>query len=137
MTIAEASRVTGVAANTLRYYERIGLVRPVPRTESGIRDYQEENIANIEFVKRMREAGMPVESLIEYMRLFQAGDISVGARKELLQEQLQELLEKRAEMDRTIDKLQFKIAQYENIILASEKKMNDKAYPKIDCDINV
>ena len=48
MTIKEASKLTGVSIDNLRYYERIGLIPPVPRTKSGIRDYDEISIRWIE-----------------------------------------------------------------------------------------
>ena len=71
MKIAEVSKKYGVSSDTLRYYERIGLLRPVPRTASGVRDYGEADCQRIEFVKCMRSAGMPIEALIEYMDLFE------------------------------------------------------------------
>ena len=65
MTIAEVSRRFDLSADTLRYYERIGLIPPVPRTKSGIRDYDEESCNWIELMKCMRAAGVKIEALIE------------------------------------------------------------------------
>ena len=81
MTIAEASRKYGLTADTLRYYERIGLLPPVPRTKGGIRDYDETSCGWIELMKCMRAAGIPVEALIDYVALFQQGDTTREARK--------------------------------------------------------
>ena len=50
MTIREASERVGVSAESLRYYEKIGLIPPVPRTESGVREYDEAMLAYIDFV---------------------------------------------------------------------------------------
>ena len=83
MTIAEVSRQFDITPDTLRYYERIGLIPPVPRTKSGIRDYDQTSCSWIEFIKCMRAAGLQIEALIEYVALFQQGDSTIGARKAL------------------------------------------------------
>ena len=81
MTIAEVSKKLELSADTLRYYERIGLIPPVPRNKSGIRDYDENSIGWINFIKCMRKAGLPIEILIEYVTLYQLGDSTKEARK--------------------------------------------------------
>lgn len=84
MRIAEVSERCGLSPDTLRYYERIGLIPSVKRDSSGIRDYTEEDCRWIEFIKCMRNAGLPIEVLIEYVELFQKGDETIEARKSLL-----------------------------------------------------
>ena len=81
MTIAEVSRQYGISADTLRYYERIGLIPPVPRNKGGIRDYDQESCGWIELMKCMRSAGVQIEALIKYVDLFQQGDATLDARK--------------------------------------------------------
>jgi DNA-binding transcriptional MerR regulator len=92
MKIAEVSEQYGISSDTLRYYERIGLIPPVNRSESGIRDYNELDLRRVEFIKCMRSAGLPVEVLIEYVGLVQQGDKTVEARKEILKEQRELLM---------------------------------------------
>ena len=87
MRIAEVSKQFGISADTLRYYERIGLHSHVHRNESGIRDYGEQDLARIRFVKCMRGANVSIEALIEYMELFEGGDATLGARKAILEEE--------------------------------------------------
>jgi DNA-binding transcriptional MerR regulator len=87
MKIAEVSERNGISNDTLRYYERVGLIPPVNRTGSGIRDYNDLDIRRVEFIKCMRSAGLPVEVLIDYMELVQRGDQTIEARKEILKEQ--------------------------------------------------
>lgn len=116
MTIKEAAQLTGLSADTLRYYERIGLIPPVPRNESGIRNYDEESINWVKFIKCMREAGLPVEALIEYVALFRQGPHTVTARKEILTEQREILAEKIATLQETLEKLSWKIANYDQIM---------------------
>lgn len=91
MTIAETAKKYDISADTLRYYERIGLIPPVPRTKSGIRDYDETSCGWVEFIKCMRGAGLQIEALIEYVALFQQGEATVGARKAILIEQREQL----------------------------------------------
>ena len=98
MTITEVSKKFDLTQDTLRYYERIGLIPSVNRNKSGIRDYTEEDCRWVEFVKCMRSAGLPIEVLIEYVTLFQQGDETADARKELLIEQRKQLIEKMEEM---------------------------------------
>lgn len=93
MTITEVSKKYDISADTLRYYERIGLLPPVPRTKSGIRDYDEDSCRWIELMKCMRSAGVQIEALIEYVALFQQGDSTLEARKNLLIEQRKQLID--------------------------------------------
>ncbi len=94
MTIAEVSKKYNLTQDTIRYYERIGLLPEIPRTKSGIRDFDEKSCKWIEFIKCMRAAGMPIEALIEYMNLFKQGKKTIVARKQLLIEQRDVLLKK-------------------------------------------
>ena len=112
MTIKEASQVTGVSADTLRYYERIGLIPPVPRNESGIRNFDEASIGWINFIKCMRGAGLPIEALIEYVALCKEGDKTEASRKAILIEQ-RDILQQRIEsLQKTLVKLNYKIDNY-------------------------
>ena len=112
MTIKEASQLTGVSADTLRYYERIGLIPAVPRSESGIRNYDEASIGWINFIKCMRGAGLPIEALIEYVALCKEGDKTEASRKAILIEQ-RDILQQRIEsLQKTLVKLNYKIDNY-------------------------
>ena len=121
MTIAEVSKKYELSADTLRYYERIGLVPPVPRNKSGIRDYDTESCQWVELMKCMRSAGVQIEALIEYVALFQQGDETICARKALLIEQRDQLVERMAEMQRSLDRLNDKIERYDQGLMTKEK----------------
>ena len=123
MRIAEVSERYGLSSATLRYYERIGLLPPVNRAESGIRDYSELDTRRVEFVKCMRSAGLPIEVLIEYIALVQRGDDTISARKTILQEQRELLVARMNEMQKTLDVLDRKIAIYENAVLTREQDL--------------
>ncbi|CAG0935337.1 HTH-type transcriptional regulator AdhR [Thermoflexales bacterium] len=121
MKIAEVSQRYGISTDTLRYYERIGLIPPVTRSDSGIRDYSELDVRRVEFIKCMRSAGLPIEVLIDYMELVQRGDQTIEARKEILKEQHDPLTGRIQEMQQTLDLLNHKIQVYEDAILTKEK----------------
>lgn len=123
MKIAEVSERYGISPDTLRYYERIGLILPVNRNGSGIRDYGEIDLKRVEFIKCMRSAGLPIEALIEYVALVQLGDKTIEARKEILNVQREQLATRMAEMQKTLDLLDYKIEVYETAILKKEKEL--------------
>jgi DNA-binding transcriptional MerR regulator len=131
MKIAEVSERYAISSDTLRYYERIGLIPPVNRNGSGIRDYNEIDVRRVEFIKCMRSAGLPIEVLIEYVGLVQQGDGTIEARKEILLEQREQLVARMKEMQKTLDILNHKIVVYENAVLAKEKKIVQAEEPEI------
>ncbi|MDQ0914519.1 MerR family transcriptional regulator [Paenibacillus sp. V4I5] len=122
MQIAEVSEKFVLSQDTLRYYERIGLIPRVNRNKSGIRDYTEEDCRWVEFIKCMRGVGLPVEILIEYVGLFQQGDETMEARKELLIEQRKQLITKMEDMKNVFERLNNKISRYEQTIVEKEKR---------------
>lgn len=123
MTIAEVSKKYDISPDTLRYYERIGLIPPVPRSKSSIRDYDEESCGWIELMKCMRGAGVQIEALIEYVALFQQGDETIDARKALLIEQRDQLVERMEDMQRSLDRLNDKIERYEQGLMTKEQQL--------------
>lgn len=123
MTIAEVSRKYDISADTLRYYERIGLIPPVPRTRGGLRDYGEESCGWIQLMKCMRAAGVQIEALIEYVDLFQQGDATLDARKALLVEQRDQLVSRMAEMQASLDLLNQKIDRYEQGMMTAKQQL--------------
>ena len=123
MTIAEVSRKYDISADTLRYYERIGLIPPVPRTRGGLRDYGEESCGWIQLMKCMRAAGVQIEALIEYVDLFQQGDATLDARKALLLEERDQLVSRMAEMQASLDLLNQKIDRYEQGMMTAEQQL--------------
>lgn len=123
MTITEVSKMYNISADTLRYYERIGLIPAVNRTSGGIRDFTEEDCKWVEYAKCMRNSGVQVEALIEYVELFQKGDSTTAARIQILIDQRDILLKKSLEMQKTLDRLNFKIERYEETLLKAENNL--------------
>ncbi|WP_274656604.1 stress response transcriptional regulator NmlR [Streptococcus equinus] len=126
MNIKKVSEQTGVSADTIRYYERIGLLPRVRRNKSGIRDFSEQDIATLEFIRCFRRAGMSVESLIEYMNLVEQGEGTEEARMHLLQEQRDKLDARIDELLATRNRMDYKIKNYQNILLEKEKVLFDE-----------
>lgn len=126
MTIAEVSKKYDITPDTLRYYERIGLLTNIPRNQNGIRNYDDNSCRRIEFVKCMRNAGVEIEILIEYMNLFDKGKNTVEARRSLLEEQREKLLEKQKNINDTIDRLNYKIKLYDEIVSGKRKDFTEE-----------
>ena len=120
MRISEVSQQCDISADTLRYYERVGLLPPVNRSDSGIREYSDLDVRRVEFIKCMRTAGLPVEVLIEYYRLVQQGDETMEDRKAILVEHRAEIKARMAELQKTLNLLDYKISFYENAVLKAE-----------------
>ena len=118
MTITEASKKYDISVDTLRYYERIGLIPPVPRTSGGVRDYDEVSCGWIELMKCMRAAGVQIEALIRYVALFRQGEGTLEARRALLEEQREQLSARMADMQKSLDRLGEKIAWHDQQIAA-------------------
>lgn len=113
MTIKEVSEQYDISKDTLRYYEKAGMIPPVSRNASGVRNYTEEDLKWVSLAKCMRSAGLPVEALAEYVRLFRQGDETIPARLNLLLEQKEALNSQLKQIEATLQRLDVKIARYE------------------------
>lgn len=120
MTIKEVSEKYGISQDTLRYYERVGMIPHVTRTAGGIRNYQESDLGWVEMALCMRGAGLPIEAMIEYVRLYQEGDETIPARLQLLLDQREALIEQKAQIDSTLERLNYKISRYERAVETGE-----------------
>ena len=113
MTIGEVSEKYGITTDTLRYYERIGLIPHVPRKKNGIRDYDDDSCRWVEFVKCMRAAGIQIEALIEFVDLHQQHNEANNERlMEILTDQREKLLNKMEHLKSTIARLDYKIEYF-------------------------
>lgn len=123
MNIKKVSELTGVSADTIRYYERIGLIPPVTRNKAGIRDFTEQEVNILGFVRFFRKAGLSVEALIDYIGLLQAGEGTAEARLAILLEQRESLESRIAELNQALDRLNFKIDNYQNKVIPREREL--------------
>lgn len=126
LSIAEVSKKFDVSATTLRYYERIGLMDPVKKNESGHRYYTEHDFRRINFIKCMRTSGMTVEQIKTYVDLFHEGEHTIPQRKELLIDQLANLKQQVEELQMIIHYLENKIDNYEETLVKRELEQRRK-----------
>lgn len=125
MTIKEVSEKYSISQDTLRYYEKVGIIKPVTR-KNGIRQYEKAELDNIEFVLCMRSAGLPINVLEEYMKLSEKGDKTAVKRRQILIDQREILKQKIKEMNDCLDKLNYKIDVYYEEIINKEKILLNK-----------
>ena len=113
MTISEVSRKYNLSQDTLRYYERVGAIPPVRRSASGLRDYSEADCGWVELVKCMRNAGLPMEALVEYVRLMRQGDDTIAERRDILLNQRVQLVKQLEDTQSALEHLDYKISRYD------------------------
>ena len=123
MTIAQVARRYGLTPDTLRYYERAGLLPTIRRTASGIRDYSQSDCDWVSYIKCMRSAGVSVETLAEYVRLFRQGAETAPERKQLLIQQREQLVTRIGELSEVLARLDKKLDSYEECLLKCEENL--------------
>ena len=123
MTIAEVSEKYQISADTLRYYEKEGLIPYISRSEGGVRNYTEEDCARIGFVKCMRSAGLSIEVLKQYFELFAKGKRTLKARRDLLATEREKLRERMTELQETLKRLDYKISVYDKALKSPTKEL--------------
>lgn len=116
MTIREIAAKTNMSTDTLRYYERIGLLPPVPRNAAGIRNYDEYFVNFIIFIKKLKASGMSLEHIIDYIRLAEMGDATIQERKKLLAEARETLLDKINSLQLVAELADYQLRNYENLL---------------------
>ncbi|BAP86272.1 MerR family transcriptional regulator [Paucilactobacillus hokkaidonensis JCM 18461] len=122
MNINAVAKKFDLTKDTLRYWERIGLLPEIGRNQSGYRDFKERDMNWVFYIQALRNAGMSIEALIEFVKLYREGDQTTVARKSLLMDQRQELADKAKEIKKTIKYLDFKIDHFEDHTLNYEKE---------------
>lgn len=116
MTIREIAAKTNMSTDTLRYYERIGLLPPVPRNAAGIRNYDEYFVNFINFIKKLKASGMSLEHIIDYILLAEMGDATIQERKKLLAEARETLLDKINSLQLVAELADYQLRNYENLL---------------------
>ena len=116
MTIREIAAKTNMSTDTLRYYERIGLLPPVPRNAAGIRNYDEYFVNFINFIKKLKASGMSLEHIIDYIRLAEMGDATIQERKKLLAEARETLIDKIISLQLVAELADYQLRNYENLL---------------------
>ncbi|MBU5365770.1 MerR family transcriptional regulator [Enterococcus devriesei] len=127
MNISEVAERFHMTPATIRYYEKQGLIPPITRNGSGVRDFQDEDVKWVEFIKCMRDSGLSIDSLARYSELYQIGDDTLVERKKILIEEYQKLLEKQRLINGTVVRLEKKLDNYDQMIQECEEKFFSNA----------
>jgi len=115
MNIKEAAARTGLSPDTLRYYEKEGLIPSVRRDESGYRDYDERTLSWIELIQRFRGTGIPIGRFAEYVKLAFSDSDSKEARRAILLEIRDELKARLEHLQSCLDVIEYKLANYDDL----------------------
>jgi DNA-binding transcriptional MerR regulator len=111
LSIAEASRLLGISAYTLRYYEQQGLVHP-GRNASGYREYSAFALRRLVFISRMRVSGMTMGDLKRYVSLVEQGEVTVAERRQIMVEQRRRIQRQINELSLALEVTDYKIEAY-------------------------
>ncbi|WP_394548058.1 MerR family transcriptional regulator [Priestia aryabhattai] len=114
-SIQQVASMTGLSTHTLRYYEKIGLIKNVQRDQTGYRQYTDVDLAWIQFLIRLRVTGMPMLKMKQFSDLRQKGESTITARKELLEEHYKDVLGKIEELELNSHRIEKKIAHYKKL----------------------
>ncbi|TFE22674.1 MerR family transcriptional regulator [Cohnella luojiensis] len=120
--IKEITELTGLSASTLRFYEKAGVIPFVKRDINGNRIYDEENIQWMDFILALRETGMPINDIKNYVDLYKEGHSTLKERKEMMLQHKAKVEEEVAQIFKYLDKINYKLALY-NIL---EANMNEQ-----------
>ncbi|AEJ23289.1 MerR family transcriptional regulator [Weissella koreensis] len=125
MNVSEASKKTGVSTDTIRYYEKEGLIPLIDRNESGNREIDEKIIRRITFAKQMRAAGMSIKALKQYINLVDDSEDNTVSQKQLLHEQVEAMEERRDDIQFAINHLNYKLEHYDDHMRATEAELHE------------
>ncbi|MGC4805654.1 MerR family transcriptional regulator [Micromonospora sp. DT233] len=112
---SEAARRSGFSLDTLRYYEKVGLLNGVGRTSGGRRVFTDDDLGWLVLIRCLRDTGMPIADIARYAELFRAGEHTVGERKALLQRHAERTEEQLRLLQRQYDHLRSKIHYYDGL----------------------
>jgi DNA-binding transcriptional MerR regulator len=115
-TIQDASEETGVSRDTLRYYERVGILPGIARSASGHRRFSDEDMGWIKLVQCLRATGMPIEDLHAYAELAQQGDATAAERLRLLHEHKRRIEADMQELATALELVDHKIEGYDRLL---------------------
>lgn len=122
LTIAEVAAATRTSVHTLRYYERVGLIKPVSRARSGHRRYAPDEVRWVSFLRKLHATGMPIRRMLNYAELAWQGDTTISARRALLEEHRDEVAARLEETRKHLDAVDYKVGIYRELERQAAKK---------------
>ena len=124
-SIEEAAHRSGVTTHTLRYYERIGLLEPVGRANSGHRRYNDADLGSVTFLTLLRQTGMPIRDMLTFVDLTRAGGHTIPRRVDVLEAHRDALAEQLALLNRHFTAIENKIGVYRALLGTHEQKQEE------------
>jgi DNA-binding transcriptional MerR regulator len=121
MKIGDLSARCGISIDTLRYYEKAGIIEP-PWRNAGRREYSDDALAWIKSLKALKATGMKLSDMARYAKLRREGNGTSAERRQMLESQRKVVLSRIAELEECLTMLDFKISNYSEI----EKKHNTR-----------
>ncbi|MBQ6233791.1 MAG: MerR family transcriptional regulator [Clostridia bacterium] len=121
-SIQDVSKKTGLSAHTLRYYEKEGLISGVERSQGGFRQYTDEDLEALGLICCLKNTGMSLQEIAEFVRLTYQGDYTLKERVELLRQHRENVVQRMAEMQRYLDKVTWKINFFSEKLRAYEEQ---------------
>ena len=133
-SIGEVSDVTGIAASTLRYYDREGMFPTMERSSGGIRVFSDTELATLKVIECLKSSGMSIRDIKEFLGWCQEGDSSIGKRRAMFHRRLAEVESQIAELERTRNMLRYKCWYYDTAVAAGTedavRDLPDEAIPE-------
>lgn len=111
----EISNETELTSDTLRYYEKDGLISDIIRLPNGHRQYTQHDLEWLKFILCLRSAGMPLKKIKEYKVLLNDGDKTASQRKELLKNEKVRILKEMENLKEALSTIDYKIEYYQSI----------------------
>lgn len=111
-SIQEVSRRTGLSTHTLRYYEKEGLLSGVERSVGGFRQYSDEDLETLGLVCCLKNTGMSLREILQFVQLTREGEHTLKERVALLREHRENVIRRISEMQKHLDKVTWKLNYY-------------------------
>lgn len=132
-TVSQAAARTGITAHTLRYYDREGLLPFVKRTETGIRQFSEEDFEWLSLIECLKNTGMSIKDIRTFIDWCMEGDVTLEKRLEMFYTRRVEAQRQIAELQKCIDKINYKCWYYETAVAAGTENVHKADYAEKEC----
>ena len=117
-TVGQVAKMIGVAPSTLRYYESVGLLRNLGRTDGGQRVFSDQDVETCRVIGCLKASGLSIKDIEAFMEMVEQGDASLGERLALFEARRAALAEEMAQMQAVMDVLDYKCWYYSRAVKA-------------------
>lgn len=121
-SIGEVSEQTGIPVSTLRYYDREGMFPNIERKNGGIRSFSEEEVATLGIVECLKNSGLSIKEIKQFLDWCEEGDASLEKRRDLFYRQLDAVQQRMAQLQDTLDTVRYKCWYYDTACAAGSER---------------